>query len=233
MPVWREGAEPFRLLDRLEEIEEVGEVWLVGAPDDPEPTAIDPARWPKVRAFVAPRGRASQMNAGARRAGAEFLLFLHADSRIHPAAPRAAVQALQGRSPTAAAFRLAYREPRWSLRCLAWLGRALGALVPFALGDQGLAIRRDRFFELGGFPEVPILEDWIFLRRIRADGGIRLLPDECATSGRRFLENGIWRQLLRNARILFRHAEGVSPEELAREYGDAPPYARRRTRGRG
>lgn len=220
IPLLGEGREPLPLIETLERCAEVAEILLIESESEPEAGARTPidARWRKVRVLVEARGRARQMNAGARVASGDILLFLHGDSRLDEAAVAEARAAVSRGATAAAAFRLGYRETRRSLRLLAQAGRWLSRIHPYALGDQGLAIRREAFVRLGGFPDVPILEDWLFLRALRRRTGFRILRSTCATSGRRFLRRGPLRQLLQNARILYRYGEGEDLAILAAEY---------------
>ncbi len=222
IPVLSEGAEPVPLIETMEEVPVVRETIVVAACDDPGPHLPISADWRKVQVLRSEQGRARQMNAGARAAHCPYLLFLHADSRLDSSAPSQVAEALSSGAATAVSFRLAYREPVLSLRLLTLCGRLLSSIHPFALGDQGLGVRRGPFLQRGGFPDVPILEDWILVRKFRKDGGIKILHAECRTSGRRFLRTGVLRQLIRNARILYRYGSGGDPSDLAELYDREP-----------
>lgn len=228
IPVHGEGSEPLELLEVLDATPSVGEIWLVEAPGDPSPVPeIDPELRKVRRVSALHRGRASQMNFGAELASGATLLFLHADCRVAPEAIEQLGAFFSGPGPAAASFRLDFREPGWGLGLLAWVGRLLAFVSPYAFGDQGLAVRRERFLAEGAFPEVPLFEDWIVVRRYRGDGGFCILSASCATSGRRFLRNGVLRQLWRNLTLLYRYADGVPIDELAVEY---PPDVVSRSR---
>jgi hypothetical protein len=224
IPLLSEGSEHLPLVETLSRSPQVREILLVEANDDLGENALPSGESAKVRVLRAPRGRALQMNAGAAEASSPIFLFLHADSRLRIEALDEVVESLSRPGPAAVAFRLTYREPSRFLRTLAWCGNTIGSFHPFALGDQGLAIRRQAFIDHGGFPELPILEDWYMVRSLRKNGGFRLLGSVCATSGRRFLQNGPLRQLLRNASILLRAGAGEDLESLA----DAYRWKRRR-----
>ncbi|MEZ4651733.1 MAG: DUF547 domain-containing protein [Candidatus Eisenbacteria bacterium] len=223
VPARGEGDEPAPLLAELERAPEVLEIWLVEAPDDPGPVPISLVPTAKVRRVSAREvGRAAQMNLGAELSRGELLLFLHADSRVDREALTALVAFFSTRPGAAAAFRFGFRESDPRLRLLGLLGRIAGAVSPYAFGDQGFAVRRGRFLADGGFPDVPILEDWIVVRRYRRSGGFELLEGGCRTSGRRFLERGVLRQLWQNVSLLYRFAEGVPLDRLADEYRRGP-----------
>lgn len=221
IPLWEEGEGPAELLAQLDRCPCVSEILAVGGRGDPSGPLIAP--WSKVRRLETERGRAHQMNEGARSATSGLLLFLHADSWLEPASLELVCEVLSRPGPMACAFPLRFREPGLGLALLGWAGRVLSGFNPYALGDQGLAIRRADFFAVGGFAEVPILEDWILVRKLRSLGRLEILHVPYSTSGRRFLRHGIVRQLWNNMRILYRYAEGEELAALAVEYFPPQP----------
>ncbi len=182
------------------------------------------------RAVVAPRGRARQLNAGAAAAGGEWLLFLHADSRLPPAARRALLAALVDEPELAAAvFRFAIDlPPPW--KQFIELGQALRArLYRLPYGDQGLLIRRELFRAVGGYADIEIMEDVDMIRRIRRRSiAIRTLPAALVTSGRRYGARGVLRTWLAHVLLISLYLLGVPPRRLARLRG-----GRGGRRGRG
>lgn len=164
-----------------------------------------------------PRGRARQMNEGARRARGEVLLFVHADTLVPPGA-RAAIAAALDRGALGGAFEL-----RFDARGLAYrLGERAASLRSrwsrLAFGDQAQFLLRETFERLGGFADWPLLEDLDLARRLRAAGRVAILRPPVVTSARRFERLGPVRTVLRNWRILRMHARGVPPERLAEIY---------------
>jgi rSAM/selenodomain-associated transferase 2 len=174
----------------------------------------------------APRGRAAQMNAGARAASGDVLLFLHADTLLPLGGLRAVREALapQRRDPKRVAggcFRLRFDRRGPLLRAYGACTRLPWPAVTF--GDRAYFARRDAFEAVGGFPSVPVFEDLLFfeaLSRWSRREGARLayLPERVVTSARRFDEHGAARQQLRNAALWFAFKSGVPPERLARWY---------------
>lgn len=171
---------------------------------------------PLAPVITAPRGRAVQMNAGARATRGDVLLFLHADSRLPPGAFRAVRAALSDHRVVGGTFSLRFEPETPLLRAYA----ACTRLSPrvFHYGDQGIFVRRAVFGALGGYRELPLMEDVDFLRRLRRVGRTVLLPLPVTTSARRFARHGILRQQLRNAALLGLYLAGVSPHRLARWY---------------
>jgi len=174
--------------------------------------------YPGVRLLSAPRGRASQMNAGATIATGEVLLFLHADVTLPSDALLQIRLALGNSEAVAGAFRtwtIADRSTRlgWLLH-LADL-RSRYSSLPY--GDQAMFVRRSVFHALGGFPAIPLMEDLAMSKLLRTAGRVHILPTSVRVSGRRFIERPIYYTLLVNLFPLL-HWAGVPPEVLARFY---------------
>ena len=167
-----------------------------------------------------PRGRAWQQNAGAAAAAGEVLLFLHADCRLPVGAFDAIAVVLQDPRCVGGCFRQAIKATGFGYRLLesgnAWRVRLSG----WAYGDQGLFVRREVFEALGGFPDVPLMEDLYFMKRLKRRGRLSLLPVRLQVSARRWLRQGIIRQTLRNWWLIIRAHCGVPLEKLAAEYSD-------------
>lgn len=168
------------------------------------------------RVLTSGRGRAIQMNAGARQSAGEVLLFLHADSRLAPGALGAVRAALSDPDVVGGTFTLRFDPETPLLRAYAYTTRFRPRL--FHYGDQGIFVRRTTFDALGGYREQPLMEDVDFLRRLRRTGRTVLLPLAVTTSARRFQRHGIVRQQLRNAMLMTLYLAGVPPARLARWY---------------
>jgi rSAM/selenodomain-associated transferase 2 len=161
-------------------------------------------------------GRGPQMNRGARCHDADVLLFLHADSELPAGWTQHIRHALADPRVAGGCFRLEFDVPRPMLRFYAWFTRFPGRCFHF--GDQGFFVRREIFWRLGGFREIPFLEDVDFLRRLRHYGKFVVLPAAVRTSARRFLRHGPVRQQLRNIALFALFELGVSPVQLTRFY---------------
>ncbi|MGO8744649.1 MAG: TIGR04283 family arsenosugar biosynthesis glycosyltransferase [Thermoguttaceae bacterium] len=163
-------------------------------------------------------GRARQMNAGAQAAGGSILVFLHADTRL-PAGFDMAVRAiLQESTVVAGAFRLGINAPGLAFRILERAVNLRAKWLGMPYGDQALFLRKETFTGLGGFPELPIMEDFELVKRLRRLGRIRIVPLPVSTSGRRWQDLGIWRTTWINQKVILGYGLGVSPQRLAHWY---------------
>jgi len=182
------------------------------------------------RVIRSERGRAVQMNVGARQSSGEALLFLHADSVLPPGTLRLLERALVDRRVVGGTFTLRFDSPKFLLRLIAFFSRF--KFRYFHYGDQGIFVRRSVFQQLGGFREMPIMEDLDFFQRLHRTGRVALIKQPLTTSGRRFLENGIlWQQLL-NVVLVISYLLGARPESLSTWYQrtDCRPSKKERTR---
>jgi len=176
---------------------------------------------PGVRVLTSSRGRGVQQNAGARAARGDVLLFLHADAALPPDAATWVARALADPGVVAGAFRLhtvADTGPRW-LGPLLRLADVRARLTRLPYGDQALFVRREAFAHVGGFPDQPLMEDVELARRLWRVGRIRIVPGVVRVSGRRFIANPV-RAVLAMRLFPFLYRLGVSPDRLARLYGD-------------
>jgi rSAM/selenodomain-associated transferase 2/rSAM/selenodomain-associated transferase 1 len=189
--------------------------------------SLEAARQGGAWVVEAPRGRARQMNAGAALLETPWLLFLHADSRI-PEPTAHALATWLADPPPAEAAHFAFRLDGngWSWRFLEAGQRIREALSGLAYGDQGLLVSRQRFAAVGGFPDIPLMEDVEMVRRLRRGPGLDRIPAPLPTSTRRYRSEGWVRAWLRNASLLLLHHLGASPETLASRYPARAPEAR-------
>ncbi len=162
------------------------------------------------------RGRAIQMNAGARHACGEVLVFLHADSRLPRNALSMLRSALADPRIVGGTFTLRFDSPQFLLRLIALFTRFRSRF--FHYGDQGIFVRRVVFEELRGFNQMPIMEDLDFLQRLRRRGCVTLIKEPVTTSARRFLRHGIVRQQLFDVLLVALYLLGVNPERLSKLY---------------
>lgn len=164
------------------------------------------------------RGRGRQMNAGAKQAAGEALLFLHVDSTLPPGGIEAIRRALARPEVAGGAFRLKIDSPHPFLKLVGALANLRARLLKLPYGDQGIFVRRALFERLGGFATEPLMEDVDLVRRIRQTGKVVLLKEAITTSPRRWTREGIYYGSLRNLVLIGLFLLGVSPRTLARWY---------------
>lgn len=169
------------------------------------------------RLVEAPRGRGRQLHAGATAASGEWLLFLHADTRLAEGWLAAARRHMADHPRAAACFAFRLDDDSWQARLLergvALRVRALA--LPY--GDQGLLLPRALYEAVGGFRPLPLMEDVDLVRRIGRKR-LRLLDAAAITSPARWHRDGWWRRSARNLACLSLYGLGVSPARIARLY---------------
>jgi rSAM/selenodomain-associated transferase 2 len=173
------------------------------------------------RVLRAPRGRASQMNAGAARARAEVLVFLHADSRLPADADRLVLDGLARSQRAWGRFDVALEGRSAWLPVIAWFMNRRSRLTGIATGDQAIFVHRDAFVRVGGFPPIALMEDIELSRRLRSVSPPLCLAARTISSGRRWETHGVWRTILLMWRLRLAHFLGASPERLRRAYEGA------------
>jgi len=172
-----------------------------------------------VKKVVAERGRARQMNAGAEIAKGKILVFLHADTELPGGGLSRIAEVLGDESCVGGAFALGIDSERLSLRIIAAVARLRCRLTRIAYGDQAIFIWREYFERIGGFKEIPLMEDVELMRRIKRRGDkICILRERVKTSSRRWERDGVIYTTLRNIMLLSLYLLGVSPQMLARYY---------------
>jgi uncharacterized protein len=176
-----------------------------------------------VKVLSSPPGRARQMNLGANAATGEILLFLHADT-VLPDGFAGMVRSVLGsvgdgeNLPIAGAFTLQIDDPLPSLRWIEWLvaWRSQWRQMPY--GDQAIFLTAETFRQVGGFMDMPIMEDFELIRRLQSRGRIVILPAPVLTSARRWLQRGVWQTTLINQAIVIGYSIGISPARLVNWY---------------
>ena len=166
------------------------------------------------------RGRARQMNAGAMRAAGEVLLFLHADTRLPSGFDAAVCAALADPAVAGGRFDLRLEPGSPFLDLTAALINLRSRLTGIATGDQALFVRREVFAAMGGFADIPLMEDVAFTRALKRHGRLAALRQRVTTSSRRWLRHGPLRTVLLMWWLRFLYWRGVPPAALKRRYTD-------------
>lgn len=167
-----------------------------------------------VKVILSSPGRAAQMNAGAVAASGDILLFLHADTRLPIGFDDMIRIALQQSGTVAGAFKLRIDASLLSLRWVEWGVNARSHFWQMPYGDQAFFLTREVFQQIGGFPELPIMEDFELMRRLKSIGRIVIIPTPVITSARRWLQKGVFKTTLLNQIVIIAYLLGVSPERI-------------------
>ena len=172
-------------------------------------------------ALSAPRGRASQMNAGAAACPADVLLFLRADTALPADADQLVGRALQERSGWGR-FDVHIDSDRPLLRLVGFMMNWRSRFSGIATGDQAMFIRRDLFQQVGGFPELPLMEDIALSKALKRHGRPACLRQRVTTSARRWERGGVWRTIFLMWSLRAAYFLGADPRQLAVRYGYRP-----------
>lgn len=185
------------------------------------------------RVIESPPPRSRQQNEGARAAGGSVLLFLHADTRLPRHYDRYVLDLLDDPTIVAGAFRLGIDGNAFSFRLVEFMANMRSRALQMPYGDQCLFVPRDLFYEVGGFPEIPIMDDFALVRRLQARGTIGIAPVASMTSPRRWRRLGVIRTTLINQFVVVSYLLGIPPEKIVGWYHrEKGITARQERRGR-
>jgi len=223
IPIWRDADTLAEVLPKLSRTPGADEIIVVNASRDlgSERTARD---YGATFLRSSPPNRGVQMNAGAKIATGDVLLFQHVDAELTEAHLAAIDRAFQNRRVVGGAFYRKFDERHPGLRWLEGVTRFLSRHGGTLYGDQSLFVRRDVFERIGGFQEIPLMEDVDFSRTLRAAGKIALLDPPMRSSARWHLRRGPWRTTMRNAWLILLYKLGASPFRLHRRYYPAVEF---------
>jgi rSAM/selenodomain-associated transferase 2 len=163
-------------------------------------------------------GRSCQMNLGADVANGDILLFLHADTNLPIEFDRLIRQTLQHPGVIAGAFELKIDGTNPGLRIVEWVVKWRSHLFQMPYGDQAIFLKSSIFYKMGGFPDLPIMEDFEFIRKLKQQGQIAIAPAAVVTSGRRWRKLNICRTTLINQLMILGYLLKVPPARLAHWY---------------
>jgi rSAM/selenodomain-associated transferase 2/rSAM/selenodomain-associated transferase 1 len=220
VPTWR--ADEARMAGLLSHLDDVAPaphqiIMVIPADEDGRHHRLMAAH-PRVRWVTAPRGRAIQMNAGAAVARGEWLIFLHVDSRLATDWFEAIQRASRAAHVVGGSYRLRLDSPDWRARVIETGVRLRVRLFGLPYGDQGLFVRRDRFERLGGYRDLPLMEDIDLVVRLRRAGTLWHDDLPMSTSPRRWERDGWFRRSMQNLSFATLYLAGVTPATIARCY---------------
>ena len=160
------------------------------------------------------KGRARQMNSGAAHAASDVLLFLHADTQLPASAPDDIANAMNQPDCVGGRFDVRFEQDRGWAWLISRLINLRSRLSRISTGDQAIFVRRTVFCELGGFADIPLMEDIELSHRLKLRGPIAAIPSKATTSFRRWEQHGALRTILQMWSLRFLYWIGISPEKL-------------------
>ena len=219
LPVLNEAGTINEVIAHLRELECADRAEIIVVDGDPEGSTVRAIQAEGIRTTLSAKGRARQMNRGAGLASGDILLFLHVDTELPRKALTLIAAAMKDSRSVAGAFDLGMKSDKPMFRVTEKYVFFRTRLTRIPFGDQAIFMRRSFFDELGGYRDIPIMEDVEIMKRIRKRGDkIIVIPEKVMTSVRRYEHEGIVSCTLRNWMLQILYALGVSPERLERFY---------------
>ncbi len=219
IPVFREDALINGTITRLKAMDSDCAIEIVVVDGSPEAETLNAVQNTEVKRIHSGKGRGRQMNAGARAARGEVLLFLHVDTELPKEAFIDISRLMQTGRFSGGAFDLGIADHAPVFRMIERISSLRSRLTRIPYGDQAIFMERAYFHALGGYKYVPIMEDVDLMRRVKRSGGrLCFIDRKVRTSSRRWRNEGIIRCTLRNWTIMLLYLLGVPPERLAKWY---------------
>jgi rSAM/selenodomain-associated transferase 2/rSAM/selenodomain-associated transferase 1 len=212
IPALNEAESIKGTITQLQKCKEIEIVVVDGGSRD---KTVELARVLGAKVLQTDASKAVQMNAGAAASVGDVLLFLHADTHLPDNFDASVMATVSQNGFCAGAVSLEIGSQARGLRFIERVANWRSRFLQMPYGDQALFVCRDLFNEIGGFPDLPIMEDFEFIRRLRRKGKISILPDCVRTSPRRYLNFGIFKTWCLNQFIIAAYYLGVPPERLA------------------
>jgi len=164
-------------------------------------------------------GRGKQLNRGAEAASGDLLLFMHADSTFNKGALRTLFFAME-KNPhkIGGAFKLKIDSNSLLLNFISWSSNLRAKYLRIIFGDQAIFVRREVFDQIGGFPDIELMEDWEFSKKLADMGELLFLDEFVYTSARKWEENGVLKTILLMHKIKILYKLGINPKKLKQIY---------------
>jgi rSAM/selenodomain-associated transferase 2 len=219
IPVLNEAGHINSIIEHLRKQNYKSSCEIIVIDGDPQGSTVETIQDKDVITITSDKGRGKQMNAGAAIARGEILIFLHADTILPENALEKISRTLQNPDYVGGAFDLKIDSDRLFLRYISVRASLRSRWNRIPYGDQAIFIRKKYFDQIGGFKEIPLMEDVDLMRRIKKDRKkIFILPDKVITSARRWESDGIFYTTIRNQILVRLFYLGISPKRLAKYY---------------
>lgn len=229
IPVLHEAERINDLIQHLRRLDPEKSSEIIVVDGAPEKDTLRAVLDDQVTRISSEKGRAKQMNAGASIAKGDVVIFLHADTELPPSALRRMSEVINQNEYAGGAFDLGIKSDKMIFKVIGFLGSLRSRLNRIPYGDQAIFIRGDYFNEIGGYKDIPLMEDAELMRRIKRSGKkILILGDRVMTSPRRWEEDGLAYCILRNWVLQILYFLGVSPYKLVNFYKDGYQKGKRR-----
>jgi rSAM/selenodomain-associated transferase 2 len=219
VPVFHEGERINHLLEYLNRLDSEKNLEIIVVDGVQEKDTLMAIHSNHVIKISSEKGRAKQMNAGASVANGEILIFLHVDTELPGQALKKIYSLIDQKAYVGGAFDLGIKSDRFIFKIVSTSASLRSRLSRIPFGDQAIFIRRDYFNQIGGYKEIPLMEEVELMRRIKKSGNkIRIFHDRVMTSPRRWEKEGVIYCTLRNWTLQALYFFGMSPDRLAGFY---------------
>jgi rSAM/selenodomain-associated transferase 2 len=219
IPVWNEPSLINETVVNTFALPYEGDYEVIAVDGSPEGETVHSIQEKRVKKLVSEKGRSKQMNKGALHAEGDILLFLHADTFLPSNALEEISRIMEKEKVVGGAFDLGIQSDRPVFRLIEYAASLRSRITRIPYGDQAIFVRKDYFHAMGGFREIPLMEDVELMRRIKKAGDrISFIPERVRTSPRRWEKEGVLFCTLRNWTLITLYFLGVPPEKLARFY---------------
>ena len=213
-PIYNESSKIGTFLQELEKLSGDFEVLFADGNSTDDTVSKIPDAY---RVIPCGKGRAVQMNTAAKEATGDYLWFVHCDSRI----PKDSIQQIENSGAQFGCFHIGFDYDGPFMGCNTFMSNRRAIMDHIAFGDQGIWIKRDLFLAQGGFPELPIMEDYEFSRRMKAQKiRLKVLPGRIITSGRRYQTDHPLKTMWSMIWLRHLYRQGMDIQEIARRYKD-------------
>lgn len=209
IPTLNEADNLCRCLDTLSRDPAINEILVVdgGSVDG----TIAKAAEYDVRIIETDTGRGVQLDAGWRQASCNIIMFVHADTIMPPGCAELVKRTFQDSEVAITAFRLSFNSTSQILRFFSFVANQRSRFLKLPYGDQCLSVRKGSLEKINGLPHWDYLEDVWLVRRMSKIGKLKILPRCVITSGRRYMDNGMWKTWLNHLQILHHYAVHHEP----------------------
>jgi rSAM/selenodomain-associated transferase 2 len=219
IPVLHEAERINDLIQHLRQLDPEKSSEIIVVDGAPEKETLQAIHDDQVIRISSEKGRARQMNAGAFAAEGDILIFLHADTELPLSVLKRMNEFVSRNDYVGGAFDLGIKSDKMIFKVIGFLGSLRSRLNRIPYGDQAVFIRRDYFNEIGGYKDIPLMEDAELMRRMkRSAKKILIFRDRVITSPRRWEEEGVIYSILRNWTLQILYFLGVSPHKLVNFY---------------